>query len=238
MKIYTKTGDKGKTSLYGGERIAKASNLISAIGEIDELNATIGVALTRINAAYPQKIQRVKNLLDDMQTKLFNLGADLATPLDANSRLKIIRISPEDISQLEAEIDELQASLPLQTKFILPGGSEIATLIYLARAICRRAERTANKASAQTDLNPNAVIFLNRLSDWLFILFRFTNLLLKKQKKNGRVKVGQLANYQVKLSSYFHCPCQNLLRFLILQLLQSLELRVIPKRLVRLFWVD
>jgi cob(I)alamin adenosyltransferase len=183
MKIYTRTGDKGTTSLYGGKRVAKTSALINAVGEIDELNALIGFTLAVLNDVNLVKIKRVRNLLKNLQTKLFELGADIATPNQTTQKLHIIRIKEADVKTLENEIDELSTSLPQLTKFILPGGSQAVSLIFLARAVCRRAERSVNLAAKDNKLNSQALIFLNRLSDWLFVLSRFCNFVLKKEER-------------------------------------------------------
>ena len=162
MKIYTKTGDAGETSLYGGSRVPKSHLRIEAIGAVDELNAYLGVLdmgeLTRI------------------QNELFTLGADLATPADTNSKLKILRIDAACVALLEKEIDAWTEKLPQLTNFILPGGSKVAAQLHLARAICRRAERSVVRlAEIDAKLNKNILKYLNRLSDWLFVLARKVN---------------------------------------------------------------
>lgn len=165
-KIYTRTGDDGTTGLVGGGRISKADPLMAAIGDVDEANSAIGVALVSIDdesAVVP--LRRVQN-------ELFDLGADLATPLDMDGGL---RVTSEQIDRLEREIDAMNAALSPLTSFVLPGGAAGAAQLHLARAIVRRAERSAVAASADNALNPRALTYINRLSDWLFVGARRLN---------------------------------------------------------------
>jgi len=165
-KIYTRTGDDGTTGLVGGGRISKADPLMAAIGDVDEANSAIGVALVWIDddsTATP--LRRVQN-------ELFDLGADLATPLDMEGAL---RVTTEQIDRLEREIDAMNASLSPLTSFVLPGGAAGAAQLHLARAIVRRAERSAVAATADKALNPKALTYINRLSDWLFVAARRLN---------------------------------------------------------------
>ncbi|HKU56430.1 MAG TPA: cob(I)yrinic acid a,c-diamide adenosyltransferase [Gaiellaceae bacterium] len=153
-RIYTRGGDKGETSLGDGSRVSKLDPRVAAMGDVDELNSLLGVA----------------GGLDRVQNELFDVGADLSVPLAGNeSRL---RITGEAVERLEREIDEANASLPALKSFVLPGGSERAALLFLARAVCRRAERAA---LAVPDANPLAGVYLNRLSDLLFVLARAAN---------------------------------------------------------------
>ena len=160
-RIYTRGGDAGETSLGDGTRVSKTDARIEALGAVDELNSTIGLALAADDA--PQELDRVQN-------ELFDLGADLAVPSGAGrSRL---RISQGLVDRLEAECDAANAKLePLKT-FVLPGGSELAARLYLARAVCRRAER---RVLVVADASPVVGVYLNRLSDLLFILARAAN---------------------------------------------------------------
>lgn len=171
MKIYTKTGDKGETSLYGGKRVAKSSLRVQAYGDVDELNSLIGLAISKQDLD-----QKLKLVLERVQHELFNLGADLATPEDVNEKLVVERVEANSITQLESEIDKWQASLPKLKQFILPGGSETAAIIFLARAVCRRAERNTVSLSKQENINQDVITYLNRLSDWLFVFARLVNL--------------------------------------------------------------
>jgi cob(I)alamin adenosyltransferase len=153
-RIYTRGGDKGETSLGDGSRVSKLDPRVVAMGDVDELNSLLGVA----------------GGLDRVQNELFDLGADLSVPYaEADERL---RVAPEAIERLEQEIDAANAELPELRSFVLPGGAERAGLLFLARAVCRRAERAV---LAVQDANPAAAIYLNRLSDLLFVLARAAN---------------------------------------------------------------
>jgi cob(I)alamin adenosyltransferase len=165
-KIYTRTGDDGTTGLVGGGRISKADPLMAAIGDIDEANSAIGVALASIDD------DGTATTLRRVQNELFDLGADLATPLDMDGGL---RVTSEQIDRLEREIDAMNAALSPLTSFVLPGGAAGAAQLHLARAIVRRAERSAVAASADNALNPRALTYINRLSDWLFVAARRLN---------------------------------------------------------------
>ena len=165
-KIYTRTGDDGTTGLVGGGRISKADPLMAAIGDVDEANSAIGVALVSIaDDGIAATLRRVQN-------ELFDLGADLATPLDIEGGL---RVTAEQIERLEREIDAMNADLSPLTSFVLPGGGAGAAQLHLARAIVRRAERSAVAAAVDNALNPNALTYINRLSDWLFVAARRLN---------------------------------------------------------------
>lgn len=165
-KIYTRTGDDGSTGLVGGGRISKADPLMAAIGDVDEANSAIGVALVWIDE------ESTAATLRRVQNELFDLGADLATPLDMEGAL---RVTAEQIDRLEREIDAMNDRLSPLTSFILPGGAAGAAQLHLARAIVRRAERSAVAATADNALNPKALTYINRLSDWLFVAARRLN---------------------------------------------------------------
>ena len=159
-RIYTRTGDAGETSLGDGSRIAKTDPRVEAIGDVDELNSALGWALAAEADA----------MLEAVQNELFDLGADLSVPFaDGHGRL---RIAQDSIDRLEAQCDEANARLEPLKSFVLPGGTEYAARLFLARAICRRAER---RALAVDEVNPLVPIYLNRLSDLLFILARAAN---------------------------------------------------------------
>jgi cob(I)alamin adenosyltransferase len=166
MKIYTKTGDQGETGLFSGERVRKSHPRVTAYGTLDEMNSHLGAAL----AAGPA--EGVREALLEIQCLTFEAGADLAT---ASGTSAVPRIQPSDVSRLEVEIDRMESKLvPLKT-FILPGGTPAAAQIHVARAVSRRAEREAVTAA---DLEPIPAItleFLNRLSDYLFVLARYEN---------------------------------------------------------------
>lgn len=171
VKIYTKTGDRGGTSLFGGQRASKNSVRIRAYGEVDELNSLIGVILSE----KPQD-EIAKKLLR-IQGELFVLGADLATPKEV--KVKIPRVTKSFVTRLEREIDVWSKALPQLKKFILPGGSTAGAGLHLARTVARRVERSIVDLASQEKINQNAQIYINRLSDWLFVLARYVNRLEK-----------------------------------------------------------
>jgi cob(I)alamin adenosyltransferase len=166
-RIYTKTGDAGETGLADGSRIAKDHPRAQAIGDVDETNSAIGIALLHVTDA------RIAAMLKAIQNELFDLGADLATPgEDFAPSDMTLRIVQDQIDRLEREIDEMNEALEPLRSFILPGAGEGAAYIHLARAIARRAERAAVSAAREVSLNPLALIYLNRLSDHLFVAAR------------------------------------------------------------------
>lgn len=172
-KIYTKTGDDGTTGLVDGSRIVKNDVRMAAIGDVDELNSALGVAICDINDAQLVKALRV------IQNDLFDLGADLATPAgegdDFTPSDMVLRVTPSQVERLESEIDAANDHLDPLTSFILPGGDKSAAAIHLARAIARRAERAAVTAAQVMAINPQALAYINRLSDYLFVLGRVLN---------------------------------------------------------------
>ena len=168
MKIYTKTGDRGDTTLFGGQRVPKDALRIEAYGTIDELNSILGIV--RSDNRDPE----IERILMQIQNQLFDLGADLATPRSVEQKT-IKRIEARDSQPLEKMIDALEANLkPLKT-FILPGGSSVAARLHFARTICRRAERAVVRLSRNEDIGDGITIYLNRLSDLLFVLARHAN---------------------------------------------------------------
>lgn len=171
-RIYTRTGDDGTTALSDGSRTAKHDLRVEAYGTVDEANATLGLARLHANSDAAAAISRVQN-------ELFDLGADLSRPrmdLDAGAPYPVLRIIPAQVARIEAEIDAMTAILQPLRSFILPGGSALAAHLHLARTTVRRAERLASQLRAATgDVNPAAVHYLNRLSDWLFIAARIAN---------------------------------------------------------------
>ncbi|HEX2812415.1 MAG TPA: cob(I)yrinic acid a,c-diamide adenosyltransferase [Sphingopyxis sp.] len=173
-KIYTRTGDGGTTGLVDGSRIAKSAPLMAAVGDVDEANSAIGLAAAALAPASDEAA-----MLSRIQNELFDLGADLATPPDGERGFgphdMALRIVPGQIARLEEEIDGMNAALESLRSFILPGGTEAAARLHLARAVTRRAERAAVAAGAERDLNPLALAYLNRLSDHLFVLTRHIN---------------------------------------------------------------
>jgi len=171
MKIYTRTGDKGTTALFGGERVPKDHPRIAAYGTVDEANSFIGLALTHLRGV--EALEGVASLMEQIQDDLFVVGADLATPQDAKPTVP--RITAEHVQQVEDHIDRLQEDLPPLKHFILPGGTPGAATLHVARTVCRRAERLALAARREESINDEALIYLNRLSDLLFVLARWTN---------------------------------------------------------------
>ncbi len=170
MKIYTKTGDKGETGLFGGERVSKYSQRIIAYGTIDELNAYIGLAALEV------KDDGVKAELLKIQNKLFTVGTDLATPdNEKTKKLNINRTPSSFYEEIENLIDDYDSRLDELKNFIIPGGSKGAALLHICRTVCRRAEREVVALNNAVKIENNIFIFLNRLSDLLFVLSRFEN---------------------------------------------------------------
>lgn len=172
MKIYTRTGDAGSTGLFGGPRVSKDDARIEAYGTVDELNATIGLARTAGVSA------NVDSELDQVQHELFSIGAELATPDPDQHDLRVI--GQQHISQLENWIDQHERQLEPLKQFILPGGSMGASHLHLARAVCRRSERrvvtlAAMESKPDEGVSDSVIIYLNRLSDYLFVLSRMVN---------------------------------------------------------------
>jgi len=168
MKIYTKTGDKGETGLFGAGRVSKNSLRIEAYGSVDELNSFIGLAITEA------KEEVVKTQLTRIQNLLFVVGGDLAAPGESE-RLQIPRIVEENYLEIEGFIDAISEQLEELKYFILPGGTKSAALLHIARTVCRRAERQVVALKKGEEINENIVIFLNRISDLLFVLARYEN---------------------------------------------------------------
>ena len=165
-KIYTRGGDAGETSLGDGSRVSKLDARIAAYGTVDELNSAVGLTLA---ADCPDDMRAV---LGRVQNELFDLGADLSVPIERDARL---RVTQEQVDALEGDCDRFNANLPELKSFVLPGGSEAAARLHVARTTCRRAEREALVAEGLYTVNPLALVYLNRLSDLLFILSRAAN---------------------------------------------------------------
>lgn len=171
-KIYTRTGDAGDTALGDGARVAKDSVRVSAYGTVDELNSTLGMARLHAEGDAEAGVARVQN-------DLFDLGADLCTPgfeRDAEADRPRLRIVAAQVDRLEREIDTMNAGMKPLRSFVLPGGSALAAHLHLSRTVCRRAERETVTLARQESVNPEAVRYLNRLSDWLFVAARAANL--------------------------------------------------------------
>lgn len=184
MKIYTKTGDTGNTSLYGGSRVSKSSLRIESYGTVDELNAHIGLIKD-------QEIPlEIKNILLKIQNELFTLGAMLATPPEKETlkngkeRLNIPKITENTVAFLENQIDKMNKELPQMTHFILPGGHQTVSFCHIARCVCRRAERLTVALYQKESIHLDIIKYLNRLSDYLFVLARK----LSKELRSEEVK--------------------------------------------------
>jgi len=168
-KIYTRTGDDGTTGLVDGSRTPKDTPRMAAIGDVDETNSALGAAAAH---ARGEMLARLRTIQND----LFDLGADLATPgTDFTPGEMTLRIVASQIARLEAEIDTMNEGMAPLNSFILPGGSALGTALHIARSVSRRAERTAITASRDVAINPLALAYLNRLSDWLFVASRYAN---------------------------------------------------------------
>ncbi|MCI0683667.1 MAG: cob(I)yrinic acid a,c-diamide adenosyltransferase [Gemmataceae bacterium] len=169
-RIYTKTGDQGDTGLGDGRRVPKDHPRVAAYGSVDELNAVLGLALVSI--AHEEH----RRLLQSIQNDLFDVGADLCMPPapDENPD-KALRVRPEQATRLEQAIDQLNAALAPLRSFVLPGGSPSAAWCHLARTVCRRAERDVVTLARTETVNPQVIVYLNRLSDLLFVLARVCN---------------------------------------------------------------
>lgn len=208
MKIYTKTGDSGTTSLFGGKRVEKSTLRIKAYGEVDELNSVIGTVLAELQSPHvilsdsegsrkrdssspsaDQNDRRTINIVNKLlriQNELFVLGTDLASPMDV--KVKIPRVTKGFIVRLEKEIDVFQKNLPVLKNFILPGGGKVGAGFHLARTIARRAERSIVALSDEEKINHYALMYINRLSDWFFVLARYSNSInnIKEVQWRGR----------------------------------------------------
>ncbi|WP_149140159.1 cob(I)yrinic acid a,c-diamide adenosyltransferase [Gemmobacter caeruleus] len=170
-KIYTRTGDKGDTALGNGARVPKFSARVTAYGTVDEVNATLGLARLHAEGDLAAAIARIQN-------DLFDLGADLCTPdrdQDAEAKYPPLRMISAQVDRLEAEIDAMNSHLTPLRSFILPGGSALAAHLHLSRTVARRAERETVHLATTEDVNPEAIKYLNRLSDWLFVASRIAN---------------------------------------------------------------
>ena len=178
-KIFTKIGDKGSTQLGDGKMVNKDSLRVDAYGSVDEANATIGLSILRTNI-------KIKKILKIVQNDLFDLGADLCIPDKKNTQK--LKITKDRVDYIEEKIDNFNKELSSLNSFILPGGSESSTYLHIARTVTRRAERKIVTLSKKEKINPIIIIYLNRLSDLLFVLARYTN---NKGKKDILWKPGK-----------------------------------------------
>ena len=174
MDLYTRRGDDGSTDLFGGERTGKEHARIEAFGTLDELNACLGLAMAACEAARPVH-GRFAAILGETQSRLFDLGADLATPADSPHRDKIARVGEGHVTEAERWIDEIDGPNESMRNFVLPGGTELAARLHVARTVCRRAERRIVALTRSAEINPIAVIYVNRLGDLLFAMARRAN---------------------------------------------------------------
>lgn len=196
-RIYTGGGDKGETSLGDGSRVAKHAQRVEAYGSIDEANAMIGVARSelrreietvvaaqgeldpsdggRVAGARLEDLRNIDAMLGRIQNDLFDAGADLCTPLEQRRRAEALRVSAEQGKRLEQEIDSLNGDLEPLKSFVLPGGTMVAALLHQARTVTRRAEREVTAIAATEPVNPEVVVYINRLSDLLFVMARYAN---------------------------------------------------------------
>jgi cob(I)alamin adenosyltransferase len=176
MKIYTKTGDDGTTGLIGGGRVRKCDSRIDCYGTVDELNAVIGLAASAeaVNSGAGRETE-LFGLLRQVQNDLFVIGSHLATPDESPHRSSLPALDEQMVTRLEMQIDASEAQLPKLRNFILPGGSESAARLHLARTVCRRAERLLVNFSLDRPVPGVVLTYLNRLSDWLFVQARFAN---------------------------------------------------------------
>lgn len=175
MKIYTKTGDKGETSLFGGQRVSKDNARIDAYGTVDELNSILGLVRSdNVNA-------EIDRILEQVQNTLFVVGGDLATPRSAEKQ-SVRRIESVDAMTLEETIDSLENQLKPLHEFVLPGGLPTAARLHVARTVCRRAERAVVRLSRNQDVGEALTVYLNRLSDMLFVLARYANHIANVQE--------------------------------------------------------
>jgi cob(I)alamin adenosyltransferase len=165
MKIYTKTGDTGDTALFGGKRVSKGELRISAYGTVDELNSYVGLLRDQdVNS-------KRKNILIEIQDRLFTIGSILATA-PGNTKVKVPALSANDVHFLEKEIDSMEETLSPMKTFVLPGGHQSVSFGHITRTVCRRAERLVIKLNQTEEINPLVITYLNRLSDYFFVLCR------------------------------------------------------------------
>jgi cob(I)alamin adenosyltransferase len=182
-KIYTKTGDKGKTSLIGGTKVPKSNIRIEAYGTIDELNSFLGLLSDHCK-------EEVKTILKEIQDRLFTIGSSLACDPDKEPKMKIPDLKESDIGLLEKEIDRMNAILPEMKNFILPGGHPAVSTAHIVRCVCRRAERCCvNMQEQGLFVEPLIIKYLNRLSDYLFVLARYTGHLLEVKEITWKPRI-------------------------------------------------
>lgn len=168
-RIYTRTGDKGETSLFSGKRVKKTNSRIRALGELDELNSCIGVASSF------SELDEISEVLGSIQSDILTLCAEIGTEDSKQAKMLKKRIDETSVRNLESTIDKYSSSLPELKNFIIPGGCPTASFLHLARTVCRRAEREVVALSGEADVSPHILAYLNRLSDLLFVVARYVN---------------------------------------------------------------
>ena len=174
MKLYTKSGDDGTTGLFSGARVSKDHPRIESYGTIDEFNATLGMCSAACNVDNALH-RRLLDIFGRLQSRMFDIGADLATPEGANNESKIQRIGQEHVQEVEKWIDEIDGANTPLTAFVMPGGTELASRLHLARTICRRAERQMIHLSHTEPVGASLIMYVNRVSDFLFAAARLAN---------------------------------------------------------------
>jgi len=183
LKIYTKVGDKGTTSLIGGTKVLKSDLRIEAYGTVDELNSYVGLCNDLLKDEHSQKILR------EIQDRLFTIGASLACDPEKEPKMKIPDLKEEDVSLLEEEIDTMSEVLPEMKNFILPGGHATVSHVHIARCVCRRAERCCVRLNEQATEDLLILKYLNRLSDYLFVLARYASHLLNAEESAWKPRI-------------------------------------------------
>jgi cob(I)alamin adenosyltransferase len=184
FRIYTKTGDQGNTSLIGGSRVPKSHLRIEAYGTVDEVNSYIGLCRDLIAS------EEERRLLREIQDRLFTMGSSLAVDPQKESKMEIPDLQETDITVLEKEIDRMDESLPVMKNFILPGGHPVVSHLHIARCVCRRAERCCVRLHMESPVDEIIIKYLNRLSDYLFVLARFKGMQLSVEEIPWRARIG------------------------------------------------
>lgn len=187
-KVYTKTGDQGMTSLVGGIRIDKASVRLDAYGTTDELSSQLGLLASMVQHEDIDSTEQnaICSMIERIENTLFNIGSYLATDTTQTPLYESAKINPEEITLLEKEIDAITPTLPTLHSFVLPGGTIAASQAHVCRTVCRRAERCIVALTHEAEINPDAIRYVNRLSDYLFVLARHLNALSKEEEKIWR----------------------------------------------------
>ncbi len=175
MKLYTRSGDDGTTGLFGGQRVSKDHPRVAAYGTVDELNAALGLCASGCDPQNPLHARLIE-IFRELQSRLFDIGADLATPEGAKHEAKVLRITDEQVQEVERWIDAVEEKNQPMKSFVLPGGTDLAARLHLARTICRRAERSMISLLHAEPVSEGAIIYVNRVSDLLFAMARRVNL--------------------------------------------------------------